>query len=284
MGRLNFICPPVLGVRRVLRVGGQHRRQDVAALEVAGRQGGPLGFGVRERAGAHAGAGEDGAEKSNEITAIPELLDALLLKGCIVTVDAMGCQTTVAAKIVEKESDYVLAVKNNQPTLAWAVEGFFEGAERSGWEGTPHTYAGWVEKDHGRIETRRCWASSELTCLGDATRGRRPRPWRWWRRSAKSAAWSASSGVTTSARCKPMPGEWEWPCRGYWGIENGLHWVLDVAYGEDQARMREGNSTENFSILRRITLTLARQDKSVKAGVKNRRLMTRWDDAYRENF
>ncbi len=107
------------------------------------------------------------AEKSNEITAIPELLDALLLRGCIVTIDAMGCQTAIAAKIVEKESDYVLAVKNNQPTLAQAIEGFFNGAERKEWEGVPHTFAEWIEKEHGRIETRRCWVVDDLGCLGE---------------------------------------------------------------------------------------------------------------------
>ena len=101
----------------------------------------------------------EAAEKSNEITAIPELLDALLLKGCLVTIDAMGCQKAIARKILAKEADYALMVKNSQPTLAAAVEGFFEAAGQAGFAGVAHTRAEWVEKGHGRIETRRCVAA-----------------------------------------------------------------------------------------------------------------------------
>ncbi len=224
------------------------------------------------------------AEKSNEITAIPELLDALLLKGCVVTIDAMGCQTAIAAKIVGKACDYVLAVKNNQPTLARAVEGFFDGAERKGWEGVPHTSAEWVEKDHGRIETRRCWASGDLACLGEG------HPWPQAKTLALVEAVREINGVASVERryyISSLQADAERMgavVRGHWGVENGLHWSLDVAYGEDQARMRGGNSAENFSILRRVSLNLVKRDKSVKAGVKNRRLMAGWDDAYREKL
>jgi predicted transposase YbfD/YdcC len=221
------------------------------------------------------------AEKSNEITAIPELLDALLLKGCIVTIDAMGCQTAIAAKIVEKESDYVLAVKNNQPTLAQAIEGFFNGAEAKAWEGVPHTFAERVEKDHGRIETRRCWAVGDLGCLGDGHK--------WPQASTLAMVESVReiNGVASTERryyissLKADAERMGAVVRGHWGVENGLHWSLDVAYGEDQARMREGNSAENFSILRRITLNLLKPDKTVKVGIKNKRLKAGWDDAYR---
>jgi predicted transposase YbfD/YdcC len=221
------------------------------------------------------------AEKSNEITAIPELLEALLLKGCIVTIDAMGCQTAIAAKIVEKESDYVLAVKNNQPTLAQAIEGFFNGAEGKAWEGVPHTFAERVEKDHGRIETRRCWAVGDLGCLGDGHK------WPQAGTLAMVEAIREINGVASTERryyissLKADAERMGAVVRGHWGVENGLHWSLDVAYGEDQARMREGNSAENFSILRRITLNLLKPDKTVKAGIKNKRLKAGWDDAYR---
>jgi len=224
------------------------------------------------------------AEKSNEITAIPELLDALLLQGCTVTIDAMGCQTAIAAKIVEKESDYVLAVKNNQPALAQAIEGFFDGAGRAGWQGVPHTFAERVEKDHGRIETRRCWAVGGLACLGEG------HGWPQAKTLALVEAVREIDGVASVERryyISSLDADAERMgaiVRGHWGVENGLHWALDVAYGEDQARMREGNSAENFSILRRITLNLVRQDKSVKAGVKNRRLVAGWDDAYRQKL
>lgn len=224
------------------------------------------------------------AEKSNEITAIPELLDALLLKGCIVTIDAMGGQTAIAAKIIEKESDYVLAVKNNPPTLAQAIEGFFNGAARKEWEGVPHPFAEWIEKDHGRIETRRCWVVDDLGCLGDGHK------WPQAKTLAMVEAIRELNGVASTERryyISSLLADAErmgTVVRGHWGVENGLHWSLDVAYGEDQARMREGNSAENFSILRRITLNLLRQDKSIKAGVKNRRLVAGWDDAYRQKL
>jgi len=221
------------------------------------------------------------AEKSNEITAIPELLDALLLKGCTVTIDAVGCQTAIVAKIIEKECDYVLPVKNNQPTLAQAIEGFFNGAQQKQWEGVPHTFAEWVEKDHGRIETRRCWVADDLGCLG------KDHKWKQASTLSMVEAIREINGVASTERryyISSLQADAErmgTVVRGHWGVENGLHWCLDVAYGEDQARMREGNSAENFSILRRITLNLLKPDKTVKVGIKNKRLKAGWDDAYR---
>ena len=223
------------------------------------------------------------AEKSNEITAIPELLDALLLKGCVVTIDAMGCQKDIAAKVVGREADYVLMVKNNQPTLAAALEGFFEAAERGGWGGVAHTRAEWVEKGHGRIETRRCVATEDLGCLGN------PADWAGVKTLAMVESTREINGGASVERryyissldADADAGRIGRVVRGHWGIENGLHWSLDIAYGEDQARMREGNSAENFSILRRITLNLLKPDKTVKVGIKNKRLKAGWDDAYR---
>lgn len=224
------------------------------------------------------------AEKSNEITAIPELLDALLLKGCIITIDAMGCQKDIAAKIVAQGADYVLMVKNNQPRLAAAVEGFFETAEREGWAGVEYTQAEWIEKDHGRIETRRCWVTEDLRWL------ERPSDWPGIKSLVRVESLREINGVKSKeqryylsslqADAQRMGAV----VRGHWGIENSLHWSLDMAYGEDQSRMREGNSAENFSILRRITLNLIRQDKTVKAGVKARRLKAGWDDNYRQKI
>lgn len=224
------------------------------------------------------------AEKSNEITAIPELLDALLLKGCIVTIDAMGCQKAIAAKIVQQDCDYALMVKNNQPGLAAAIEGFFSTADRTGYEGVSHTRAEWIEKDHGRIETRRCVVTDDLSCLEAR------HDWPGVKTLVLVEAIREINGVTSTERRYYISSRLAdaehigTVVRGHWGVENGLHWSLDVAFGEDQARMREGNSAENFSILRRIALNLIRQDKSVKVGVKNRRLMAGWDDAYREKL
>ena len=224
------------------------------------------------------------AEKSNEITAIPELLDALLLKGCLVTIDAMGCQKAIAAKILAKEADYALMVKNNQPGLAAAVEGFFEAAEREGFGEAAHTRAEWVEKGHGRIETRRCvaadapagvealagWPGLKTLVMVESLReinGRASLERRYYISSRQADAERLGLAV-----------------RGHWGVENRLHWLLDVAYGEDQSRMREGNAAENFSILRRITLNLIRLDKPRKTGVKNCRLKAGWDNAYMEKL
>jgi predicted transposase YbfD/YdcC len=224
------------------------------------------------------------AEKSNEITAIPELLDALLLKGCIVTLDAMGCQKAIAAKIAGQEADYVLMVKNNQPGLAAALDGFFDGAERDGWAGIPHTRAEWVEKGHGRIETRRCVVAEEVNSLVDRS------DWPEVKTLAMVEAIRDVGGNTSRERryyissLRVDASRMGQIVRGHWEVENGLHWSLDIAFGEDQARMREGNSAENFSILRRIVLNLLRQDKATKAGIKNRRLLAGWNDEYRQHI
>ncbi len=224
------------------------------------------------------------AKKSNEITAIPELLDALLLKGCLVTIDAMGCQKAIAAKVIEREADYALMVKNNQPTLAAAVEGFFEAAERGGFEGVAHTRAEWVDGGHGRVETRRCVVAEAPAGLA-ALAG-----WRGLRTLVKVESRREIGGKASFERRyyissrQADAADMGPAVRAHWGIENGLHWSLDVAYGEDQARMRVGNAAENFSILRRITLNLIRLDKARKTGVKNCRLKAGWNDAYRQEL
>jgi predicted transposase YbfD/YdcC len=148
------------------------------------------------------------SEKSNEMTAIPELLDALLLKGCLVTIDAMGCQKAIAAKIIEREADYLLMVKNNQPTLAAAVEDFFEAAERDGFDGVAHTQAEWVDGGHGRIETRRCVVAEGRSDRRPSPGGGNSRRWSRSRAAARSTAKSVTSDATTSVRGKPTPATW----------------------------------------------------------------------------
>jgi len=225
------------------------------------------------------------AAKSNEITALPELLEALLLKGCLVTIDALGCQKAIATQIVRQECDYALMVKNNQPTLAAAIEGLFEAAERVDYHGIAHTQAEWLEKDHGRLERRRCVVIDDLSPI-----------------RAQLSGWPGAKTVIRMECHRECDGvishEWRYylcsrlgaaaylgqVVRGHWGIENQLHWSLDVVFGENQARMRLGNAAENFSILRRIALNLFRQDQSSKVGVKTRRLLAASDDAYRLNL
>lgn len=225
------------------------------------------------------------AEKSNEITAIPELLDALLLKGCLVTIDAMGCQKAIAAKIIEQESDYALMVKNNQPGLAAAIEATFEAAADVGYADVRHSRAEWHEKAHGRLETRRCTVIDDLSGLGV-----RRHDWPGVKTLLLVESRREVNGVSTTDRryylcSRHADAATLGPIvRGHWGIENGLHWSLDVVFGEDQARMRVGNAAENFSILRRLALNLFRQDRSVKAGVKTRRLLAATDDAYRQKL
>jgi predicted transposase YbfD/YdcC len=183
------------------------------------------------------------AEKSNEITAIPELLEALLLKGCLVTIDAMGCQKAIAAKIVAQESDYALLVKNNQPGLAAAIEGIFEAAARVGYADVSHTRAEWIEKDHGRLEMRRCTVLDDLSGLGA-----RQYDWPGVKTLLLVEARREVDGVVTTDRryylcSRHADAATLGPVvRGHWGSENGLHWSLDVVFGEDQARMRFGNA------------------------------------------
>ncbi len=225
------------------------------------------------------------AEKSNEITAIPELLEALLLKGCLVKIDALGCQKAIAAQIVRQECDYALMVKNNQPTLAAAIEGLFEAAERVDYHGISHTAAEGLEIDHGRLERRCCVVIEDVSPIQAQLKG-----WSGAKTVIRMECERECAGVISHERryflCSRLAaaaylGQ---VVRGHWGIENQLHWSLDVVFGEDQARMRIGNAAENFSILRRIALNLFRQDKSTKVGVKTRRLLAASDDAYRLNL
>lgn len=227
------------------------------------------------------------SDHSNEITAIPVLLDALLLKGAIVTIDAMGCQTAIAQKIVDAQADYVLAVKENQSALAALVRGVFAALER--W---PQLHAGTFDeyretgKDHGRIETRRCvvqdissawpgkvagrWAGLRSVVMIEATREIGPNvstERRYYISSLPAHATRVAHAV-----------------RAHWGIENSLHWVLDMAFGEDQCRVRVENAAQNFAILRRMALNLLKRDTTTKAGLKNRRLKAGASDPYRQKI
>jgi predicted transposase YbfD/YdcC len=222
------------------------------------------------------------ADKSNEITAIPELLDALLLKGAIVTIDAMGCQSAIASRIVKAGADYVLAVKGNQPSLLAHIRTTLEAIERvpladRGIFITEHRE---VEKDHGRIETRRCIASDILT------RWQQPALWPGMRSIVMvEATREIGDKVTTEHRyyvssLPPDAAHIAHAVRSHWRIENSMHWVLDVAFGEDQCRVRVDNAAQNFAILRRIVMNLLRQDRQAKVGLKIRRLKACMNDRY----
>lgn len=219
-------------------------------------------------------------DKSNEITAIPEFLDILALKGCIVTIDAMGCQKSIAAGIIEKEADYVLALKGNQGTLHEDIKLFFEDAKETGFKGIRHDFHETIDGDHGRIETRRYYTISDIEWLeGKAD----------WK-GLKSIGMVESKReigekVTKEIRyyISSLPGnakQFGDAVRRHWGIENSLHWVLDVVFREDECRVRKGYAAENFAVLRHIALNLVREEKSIKRGVKGKRLKAGWDNDY----
>lgn len=227
------------------------------------------------------------AAKSNEITAIPDLLDLLAVKDCIVTIDAMGCQTEIAAKLVELEADYVLALKGNQETSYRQVVDLFSRrhAPEPGPEAEPEplpvpTYYETIEKDHGRIEIRRYWQVTDLTWFPDRSR------WKHLRSVGMvEAERHVGEQVSRERRyyLSTLPQDvhrFAEAVRGHWGIENSVHWLLDVVFHEDACRIRHDHAPENFAILRRIALNVLRQDTVCRRGIGVKRKRAGWDDAY----
>jgi predicted transposase YbfD/YdcC len=225
--------------------------------------------------------------KSNEIKAIPELIDALQVQGAVITIDAVGCQHAVVQAIVAKQADYIIAVKNNQPSLAQAVEELFDANDR-GELTEPLDDATHVDKGHGRLETRHCTVAHDLSALGEVAQ-----PWRGLRsvvriRSTREIVSGKGRGeVSTEWRYYISSTTWsaakfEAAVRTHWGIENSCHWVLDMTFHEDDCRIRVGDGAENFAILRRMSLNLLKQEKSTKASMNIKRHKAGWSPKYLE--
>jgi predicted transposase YbfD/YdcC len=203
--------------------------------------------------------------KSNEITAIPELLEVLALKGCIVTIDAMGCQRAIARQIVECQADYVLALKGNQPTLEQAVAHLLVTGPEAEAHRTKCDYYEHSERSHGRVETRCSWITDHMNTVLDAA------AWPGLRSIGMVEATRTLAGETTREQrfyltsLKPDAQELARAVRNHWGIENGLHWTLDGTFREDHSRLRKDHGPENFAVLRHLTLNLLRQQPSKKS-------------------
>jgi predicted transposase YbfD/YdcC len=214
-------------------------------------------------------------EKSNEITAIPKLLDALALSGTVVTIDAMGCQRSIAAKIVAKQADYILAVKDNQGSLLDGIKDSFRMLDAD-------AVAEEIDCGHGRVERRRCSVISDLSLVEKATE------WASLQglvRIESERHHKATDKTEHETRfyitsLKPDAVRLNCAIRKHWGIENKLHWVLDVGFSEDLCRKRAGHAAQNFSILNRIALNILKQDKSSKRGIKGKRLNAAWNHPY----
>jgi len=220
-------------------------------------------------------------EKSNEIPAVPELLTLLDVSGCIVTADALHCQKETARTIIERGGDYVLRVKDNQGNLSETLSELFDYAQETAYADCD--YHRTVDKGHGRLEIRECWTTSDedyfryvrdreewqglCTLAMVKTERRLERKTEYQVKYYISSLPSDAESILSASR-------------GHWGIENQVHWVLDIAFREDECRLRKGNGAQNFAVLRHIALTLLKQEQTLKRGIKNKRLRAAWDTQY----
>ncbi len=272
------------------RLGGEVVALDGKALRRAHNEGDSLPYIVS------AWASENGLmlgqrkvnDKSNEITAIPELLRVLDLTGCIVTTDAMGCQKKIAKGIVEQGADYVLSLKGNQGTMQAEVEELFASMpleKIAGGQTVPDVTCDFhqtVDADHGRVETRRCWCTSDIDWFQDRNR---------WKGLASFGMVEAKREIKDKVSIErryfisSLPGrdakQFLKATRDHWGVENRLHWSLDVTFREDNARARSGNAAENLAALRRLALNMLKNETSQKKlSLRGKRLMAGWNGDY----
>lgn len=222
-------------------------------------------------------------QKSNEITAIPELLGMLDIKGSLVTIDAMGCQRTIAQNILDAGADYLLSVKGNQERLEEDIAEEFAGAQADGFKHMKYSHFATLEKNRERIEKREYWLTEDVGGLGTLDK------------------WPGLEAMIMCKRSRTVGGETKTEThyyiastgdggaeklggaiRKHWGIENSLHWVLDIAFREDESRIRAGNAQRNMALLRKLAVNLLKNDKTSKRGIKNKRLRAGWSQEYME--
>lgn len=237
-------------------------------------------------------------EKTNEISALPSLLEVLELEGCLVTIDAMGTQKDIAEQITEQGGDYVLALKSNHPRLYGDVRTFFEDAVERDFRGIEHDTDRQTSGGHGRVEVRRCWATDDIGWLANADQWpglgslamvEAERSESRWDEEASRRVWTTTtqrryyiSSLAANAE-ENLAKHIAEAVRSHWGIENRMHWVLDVSFGEDDSRIRKEDGPENVSVLRRIAMNLVRQDDR-PGSLRQKRKRAGWDDAYREEI
>ena len=226
-------------------------------------------------------------DKSNEITAIPILLEMLDLSGSIVTIDAMGTQKAIAGQIISHKADYVLALKGNQTNLHADVKAILDQAIAEQWRDAQdkpitHTCFQKREKDHGRIETRTCWAMTCPDWVEDFA---------LWKDLRSIAVIESTRNINGQISCErryflssllPNAKQIGQAVRFHWGIENSVHWVLDMVFREDECRIRKDNAPQNMATLRHITLNMLNQEKTTKRSLQRKRLLAAWQPAYLE--
>jgi len=219
------------------------------------------------------------SEKSNEITAIPELLDLLCVEDAVITIDAMGCQEKIVEKIIANDADYILAVKENQEGLYQDIVNEFSLSNSAG-------STSQLDFGHGRIENRACSIITDLHRIGSKGKWKelktiiRIESTREFKNSKKPTEKSVRYYISSCSRDAEF---FQSAIRSHWAIENSLHWVLDVAFSEDASRKRQGNAAQNYSVLLKVALNLLKNEKTEKQGVKGKRLKAAWDEKYLSN-
>lgn len=224
------------------------------------------------------------AQKSNEITAIPKLLAKLNLTGCTISIDAMGTQTAIAQQIITEGGDYTLSLKGNQSTMHEQVKAFFEIAQEHDFAKVTVEHLQEIHGDHGRIETRDYWLTKVTDYFETAHR------------------WAGLQGIGCVIRQREIGTQvtsenayyllsyasdvqrFARSARGHWGIENSLHWSLDVSFSEDQSRIRQGFAGENLVVIRHLALNLLKREPTIKRGIAIKRKRAGWDNSYLEQL